>query len=174
MNRPSCAYFEILNKRILIQQRALAWLSKSLAHVLQRNLYTMGNTGLLRREAEMTLLDPHLGNSRHQELRRSPFWVSLLFKSRLVKGGEEFILTKGFTKDSQGFAPYQNMPFHDPHQAVTDCFPQVGEIKQRLQSSFQGTRVWKPLLPMTPKLPLSIHQEVASVLSEETGNQTSV
>ena len=43
----TCDYFEILNKRILIQQRALACLSKSLAHILQRELYTMGNTGLL-------------------------------------------------------------------------------------------------------------------------------
>ena len=49
-------YFEILNKTILIQQRALACLSKSLAHILQRELYTMGNTGLLRREAEITQL----------------------------------------------------------------------------------------------------------------------
>ena len=49
-------YFEIMNKRILIQQRALACLSKSVAHILQRELYTMGNTGLLRCEAKMTLL----------------------------------------------------------------------------------------------------------------------
>ena len=32
-----------LNKRILIQQRALAYQSKALAHILQRDLYTMGN-----------------------------------------------------------------------------------------------------------------------------------
>ena len=57
----ACDYFEVLNKTILIQQRALACLSKSLAHILQSELYTMGNTGLLRREAEMTLLQPHLG-----------------------------------------------------------------------------------------------------------------
>ena len=44
----ACDYFEMLNKRIFIQQRALASLSKSLAHFLQRELYTMGNTGLLR------------------------------------------------------------------------------------------------------------------------------
>ena len=43
----ACDYFEVLNKRILIQQRALACLSKSLDHILQRELYTMGNTGLL-------------------------------------------------------------------------------------------------------------------------------
>ena len=59
-------YFEVLNKRILLQQRALACLSKSLALILQTELYTMGNTGLLRREAEMTLLEPHLGYSRLQ------------------------------------------------------------------------------------------------------------
>ena len=41
----ACDYFEVLNKRILLQQRALASLSKSLAHILQRELYTMGNTG---------------------------------------------------------------------------------------------------------------------------------
>ena len=52
----ACDYFEIVNKRIFIQQRALAFLSKSVAHILQRELYSMGNTGLLRREAEITLL----------------------------------------------------------------------------------------------------------------------
>ena len=52
-----CDYFDIMEKRILIQQRALACLSKSVAHILERELYTMANTGLLRREAEMTLLE---------------------------------------------------------------------------------------------------------------------
>ena len=70
----TCDYFEMLNKRILIQQRALACLSKSLAHILHRELYTMGNTDLLRCEAEMTPLQPHLGDSRQQELWNSPFW----------------------------------------------------------------------------------------------------
>ena len=111
----ACDYFEILNKRILIQQRALACLSKSLAHILQRELYTMGNTGLLRREAEMSLLQPHLGDSRHQELRNLPFRPTPLFKSQFVKDGEDFLLKKGTPKDSQGFGPYQNKPFHGPH-----------------------------------------------------------
>ena len=111
----ACDYFEILNKRILIQQRALACLSKSVAHILQRELYTMGNTGLLRREAEMTLLQPHVEDSRRQELRNLPFWPTPLFKSQLVKGGEDFLLKKGTTIDSQGFGPYQNKPFHGPH-----------------------------------------------------------
>ena len=43
----ACDYFELMEKRILIQQRALACLSKSVAHTFQRELYTMGNTGLL-------------------------------------------------------------------------------------------------------------------------------
>ena len=56
----ACDYFEIMNKKILIQQGALACLSKSVAHILQRELYTMGNTDLLRPacEAKMTLLQP--------------------------------------------------------------------------------------------------------------------
>ena len=39
----ACDYFEIMNKRIFIQQRALACLSKSVAHILQRELYTMAS-----------------------------------------------------------------------------------------------------------------------------------
>ena len=75
----ACDYFEFMEKRIFIQERALACLSKSVAHILQREVYTMGNTSLLRREAEMTLLHPHLGESRRQELRNSPFWPTPLF-----------------------------------------------------------------------------------------------
>ena len=66
----------------------------------------MGNTGLLRQEVEMTLLQPHLGDLRRQELRNLPFWPSPLFKSQLVKGGEDFLFKKGTPKDSQGFGPY--------------------------------------------------------------------
>ena len=103
----------------------------------------MGNTGLLRRETEMTLLQPHLGETRRKELRNSPFWHSSLFKSQLVKEGEDFLLKKGTSKDSQGFGSYQNKPFRGPHnkkrgsyrkcpmgatrhKAVTNRFPQVG------------------------------------------------
>ena len=126
----------------------------------------MGNTGLLRRESEMTLLQPHLGETRRQELRNSSFWHSSLFKSQLVKEGEDFLLKKGTSKDSQGFGPYQNKPFCCPHnkkrgsyvkhpygsnssQRRTNRFPQVGETElQRLQGSFstpqQGARALKP------------------------------
>ena len=73
----------------------------------------MGNTGLLRRKAEMTLLQPHLGETRLQEHRNSPFWHSSLFKCQLVKEGEHFLLKKGTSKDSQGFRPYK--PFCGSH-----------------------------------------------------------
>ena len=76
----ACEYLDLWNKTVLIQHRALTCLSKSLARILQRELYTMGKTGLLRREAEMTLLQPHLGEMRRQELRNSPFWHSSLFR----------------------------------------------------------------------------------------------
>ena len=146
-------YMDFWNKTVLIQHRALTCLSKSLAHILQRELYSMANTGLLRREAEMTLLHPQLGETRCQELRNSSFWDPSLFESQLVKEGEDFLLKKGTSKDSQGFAPYQNKPFRGPHKkrgsyrkrpygaiplkAVTNPFPQEEETKlQRLQESF--------------------------------------
>ena len=97
----NCDYLDTPNKRILIQQRALACQSKALAHILQWELYTMGNSSLIRCEAEMTHLQPHLGDSRRQELRSSPFWPTLLFRSQLVKDGEEFLLKKDTPKDTQ-------------------------------------------------------------------------
>ena len=109
-------YLDFWNKTVLVQHRALTCLSKSLAHILQRELYSMANTGLLRREAEMTLLHPQLGETRRQELRNSSFWGPSLFESQLVKEGEDFLLKKGTSKDSQGFTPYQNKPFRGPHK----------------------------------------------------------
>ena len=91
----TCDYLDILNKRILIQQRALACQTEALAHILQRELYTMGNSILIRREAEMTLIQPHLPDSRRQKLRGCPFWSPPLFWSQLVKGEEEILLKKG-------------------------------------------------------------------------------
>ena len=161
-----------MNKRILIQQRALACLSKSVAHILQRELYTMGNTGLLRQEAELTLLQPHLGDSRRQELRNAPFWPSV-FKSQLVKDREDFLLKKCTPKDSQGFGLYQNKSFQGPHHnkkrgSYRKC-PHGGNSSQSSNQSLssgrgsfltplKGTRSWKPLLPMTPFKPPSVHQ----------------
>ena len=49
--KQACEYLDFWNKTVLLQHRALTCLCKSLAHKLQRELYSMGNTGLLRREA---------------------------------------------------------------------------------------------------------------------------
>ena len=139
----ACEYPDLWNKTIFIQHRALTCLSKSLAHILQRELYSMGNTGLLRREAEMTLLHPHLGETRHQELRNSPFWHSSLFQSQLVKEGEDFLLKKGTSKDSQGFATYQNKPFHGPHNKKRGSYrkrPYGGNSSQSSNQSFFSGR----------------------------------
>ena len=164
-----CEYLDFWNKTVLIQHRVLTCLSKSLAHILQRELYSMGNTGLLRREAKMTLLQPQLGETRCQELRNSSFWDPS-FQSQLVKEGEDFLLKKGTSKDSQGFAPYQNKPFRGPqqekrllqetplwatpHKAVTNRFPQEGGNRTSeapgVDPPSQGAGAWKPLSPMTP------------------------
>ena len=92
----------------------------------------MGNTGLLGREAEMTLLQPQLGETRRQELRNSPFWQSSLFKSQLVKEGEDFLLKKAPLKTLRVLDPIKTSPFMvptmgaTPHKAVTNRFPQAG------------------------------------------------
>ena len=104
----------------------------------------MGNTGLLRCEAEMTLLLPHLGDSRCQELRTSPFWPIPLFNSQLVKDGEDFLLKKGTPKESQGFGPYQNKPFHGTHHNKKrgSCRkrPYGGNSSQSINQSFSSSR----------------------------------
>ena len=88
----------------------------------------MGNTGLLRREAEMTLFHPHLGETRRPGTQ-----------SQLVKEGEDFLLNKGTSKDSHPIkispfvaptrkeAPTGNTPMGAiPHKAVTSHFSQEG------------------------------------------------
>ena len=138
-----CEYMDFWNKTVLIQHRALTCLSKSLAHILQRELYSMGNTGFLRCEAEMTLLQPQLGETRRQELRNSSFWDPSLFQSQLVKEGEDFLLKKGTSKDSQGFAPYQNKPFRGPttrEEAPYWKRPYGGNSSQSSNQSFSSGR----------------------------------
>ena len=46
----------------------------------------MANTGLLSREAEMTLLHPQLGETRRQELRNSSFWGLFLVRVSTREG----------------------------------------------------------------------------------------
>ena len=136
-------YLDFWNKTVLVQHRALPCLSKSLAHILQRELYSMANTGLLRREAEMTLLHPQLGETRRQELRNSSFWGPSLFESQLVKEGEDFLLKKAPQKILRVLYPTRISPFvvptrkeaptgNDPMgaiplKAVTSPFPREEE-----------------------------------------------
>ena len=137
----ACEYLDFWNKTVLIQHRPLTCLSKSLAHILQRELYSMGTTGLLRREAEMTLLQPHLGETRRQELRNSSFWDPSLFKFQLVKEGEDFLLKKVTSKDSQGFGPYK--PFRGPHNKKRGSYrksPYGGNSSQSSNQSFSSGR----------------------------------
>ena len=54
----------------------------------------MGNSILVRGEAEMTHLQPHLGDTRSQELSSSPFCPTPLFRPQLVKEGEDLFLKK--------------------------------------------------------------------------------
>ena len=101
----------------------------------------MGNTGLLRRKAEMTLLQPQLGETRRQELRNSPFWHSSLFKSQLVKEGKDFLLKTGTSKDSQGFGPYK--PFHGSHNKKRGSYrkrPYGGNSSQSSNQLFSSGR----------------------------------
>ena len=138
-----CEYMDFWNKTVLIQHRALTCLSKSLAHILQRELYSMANTSLLRREAKMTLLQPQFGETRHQELGNSSFWDPSLFQSQLVKEGEDFLLKKGTSKDSQGFKPYQNKPFRGPHNKRRGSYrkrPYGGNSSQSSNQSFSSGR----------------------------------
>ena len=103
----------------------------------------MGNTDLLRREAEMKLLQPQLGDTRRQELRNSPFWPSSLFNSQLVKEGEDFLLKKGTSKDAEGFVPYQNKPFRGPHNKKRVYYrkrPYGGNSSQSSNQSFSSCR----------------------------------
>ena len=49
----TCDYLDILSKRSLIQQRIFACQSKALVHLLQRELYTIGNSIYIRHEAKI-------------------------------------------------------------------------------------------------------------------------
>ena len=117
-------------------------LSQQISSPYSPELYSMANTGLLRREAEMTLLHPQLGETRRQELRNSSFWDSSLFESQLMKECEDFLLKKGTSKDSQGFAPYQNKPFHGPHKKRGSYRkrPYGGNSSQSSNQSFPSGR----------------------------------
>ena len=118
----ACEYLDFWNKTVLIQHRALTCLSKSLAHIFQRELYTMGNTGF------------------YYYYYYSSFWDSPLFKSQLVKEGEDFLLKKGTSKDSQRFGPYK--PFRGSHKKRGSYRkrPYGGNSSQSRNQSFSSGR----------------------------------
>ena len=138
----SCEYLDLWNKTVLIQHRALTCLCKSLAHILQRELYSMSKIGLLRREAEMTLLQPHLGETRRQELRNASFWPPSLFKSQLVKEGEDFLLKKAPQKILRVSDPTRISPFVVPtrKEAPTGNAPMGAIPLQSSNQSFSSNR----------------------------------
>ena len=123
-------YLDFWNKTVLVQHRALTCLSKSLAHILQRELYSMANTGLLRREAEMTLLHPQLGETRRQELRNSSFWGPSFSKKAPQKILRVLHPTRisPFVVPTRKEAPTGNAPMGAiPLKAVTSPFPREEE-----------------------------------------------
>ena len=133
----------------------------------------------------MTLFQPQLGEMRHQELRNMPFWHSSLFKSQLVKEGEDFLLKKAPLKTLRVLDPISpfvvpttrkealtgNTPMGaTPHKAVTNRFPQVGG-NQTLEARHDPTTgdegVGTP--PGNDSLKASLSPPVG-----ETGKQTNV
>ena len=106
----------------------------------------MGNSVCIRREREMSHLQPHLGDTRWQQLRSSPFAPIPLFHSPLVKDGEEFLLKKPPPKTLRASSPIKispfmipstirkeaaagNSPMGDNPQAVTSRFPPIRGIQ---------------------------------------------
>ena len=175
----ACEYFEIMNKRILIQQRVLACLSKPVAHIFSRGSCIPWETRPAKTRAEVTLLQPHLGDSRRQELRNSPFLPTPLFKSQsMMEKTSSF--KEAPLKIRRVFDPIKASPFVVPTtireeaptgntpmgaispKAVISRFPQVGrnrtiEASEVVFDPIQGDKdVETP--PMTPYKPPSVHQ----------------
>ena len=105
-------YFEMLNKTILTQQRALACLHKSLAHILQRELYGQHWPAQARGRNDLPTTLRGYETSGTEEFALLNF---LIIQVSASKGGRTLPPQKGTSKDSQGFAPYQNKPFRGPH-----------------------------------------------------------
>ena len=95
----------------------------------------MGNTGLLRREAEITLLQPELGELRCQELKNSSFWHSKSLN--WLRSSKTSSSKKAPLKTLRVLDPTKTSPFmvptrkeattgNAPMGAVTNHFPQAG------------------------------------------------
>ena len=128
----------------------------------------MGNSVvLIRQVADMTHLQPNLGETRRQQPRSTPFSLSSLFNSQLVKDGEEFLLKKGIPKTLRTLGPMKISPILVPTQlqkrllqevSYGDAPPQsffsgrgtrITEATRSFPTSLQGQRVMKPLFQKT-------------------------
>ena len=102
----------------------------------------------------MTLSEPHLGDSRFQELRSSSLKNATLKNHRVLDPIKinPFVVPTTIRKE----APTGIFPVGATHlKAVTNCFPQVGrnqttEALKAFSTPLKGTMVWKSLPPMTP------------------------
>ena len=70
--------------------------------MLQREFYIMGNAGFLKRDTEMTNLQPNLGKTTHQQLRNSLLSPSPIFHAQLLKEGEVVLLKTDTPRNPQG------------------------------------------------------------------------
>ena len=90
----------------------------------------------------MTLLQPHLGDSRRQKLRNSPFCPTPLFRLQLVKDGEDFLLKKRTLKIHRVLNPIKTSPFVVPttirKDAPTGNAPYGGNSSQSSNQSFSS------------------------------------
>ena len=103
----------------------------------------MGNTGLLRREAEITLLQPHLGGNETPRTQELTLLAFLLVQVSTCERRGRLPPQKGTSKDSQGFGPYQNKPFRGPHNKKRGSYrkrPYGGNSSQSSNQSFSSGR----------------------------------
>ena len=118
---------------IHIQLRVLAYQSKALSHMLKRDLYLMGNAGLIRRDAKMIQNDFGRLDVKSSGTSHSP--PSPLFYSQLVKAGEEFLLLKCTPKQSQGFRSYKNNLFLTPNRSGNNRKHPMVEVSPQVATS---------------------------------------
>ena len=109
----ACDYFDIMEKRILIQQRALACLSKSSSYPPEGTLHY----GQHRPSTKRGRNDPPSSPSGGIETSGVEELTLLAFSLQVSTGKRWRGLPpkKGTGKNSQGFEPYQNKPFRGPH-----------------------------------------------------------
>ena len=106
----------------------------------------MGNAGLLRCKAKMTLLHPHLGETRRQELA---FLALLLDPVSTCEGG------RGKKGTLKSVAPYQNKPFRGPYNKKRGSYrkrPYGGNSSQSSNQSFSSGTSEAPRVVFNPTI----------------------